>query len=48
MKEKIFTVPDGTTIITKGMVPCDTTIVIIPESVTEIGEDAFCGCPSLN
>lgn len=48
MKDNVFTVPDGTTIITKGMIPRDTTIVIIPEGVTEIGDSAFDGCESLN
>ena len=47
MAERIFTVPDGTTIITEGMIPSDTTIVIIPEGVTEIGDNAFKGCTSL-
>ena len=47
MKDNVFTVPDGTTIITKGMIPRDTTIVIIPEGVTEIGALAFYDCDSL-
>ena len=47
MKEKIFNIPDGTVIITKDMVPRDTTIAVIPKGVTEIGEDAFYDCTLL-
>ena len=48
MKDNVFIVPDGTTIITRGMIPSDTTVVVIPEGVTEIGDGAFSDCTSLN
>ena len=47
MKEKTFTVPDGATIITDGMIPRDTTDVIIPEGLTKISDGAFVSCTSL-
>ena len=48
MKDNVFIVPDGTTIITRGMIPYDTTVVIIPKGVTAIGDGAFSDCTSLN
>ena len=47
MKEKIFTVPDGTTMVKKGMVPRNTTVVNIPETVMSIDSYAFYDCESL-
>ena len=47
MKEKIFTVPDGTTEIKRGMIPRDATVVVIPEGVTSIGDEAFYDCEAL-
>ena len=43
----VFTVPDGTKIVTKDMVPRDTTIVNIPASVVSIESGAFSNCKNL-
>ena len=47
MKDNVFTIPDGTTVISYGMVPKNATECVIPAGVTEIGNNAFEGCESL-
>ena len=44
---KTFIIPEGTTVITQGIVPQDVTKVIIPDGVAEIGEYAFSRCKAL-
>ena len=38
MKENVFIVPEGTKVITHGIVPQDVTKVVIPDTVIEIGD----------
>ena len=48
MKENVFIVPEGTKVITRGIVPQDVTKVVIPDTVIEIGDDAFDSCKDLS
>lgn len=43
-----FSIPEGTKVVTPGMVPNDTTIVNIPSSVVSIESGAFANCKGLN
>ncbi|MCQ2489895.1 MAG: leucine-rich repeat domain-containing protein [Clostridia bacterium] len=43
-----FSIPDGTKVVTPGMVPNDTTTVNIPSSVVSIESGAFANCKGLN
>ncbi len=46
--ESAFSIPEGTKVVTPGMVPNDTTIVNIPNSVVSIESGAFANCKGLN
>lgn len=43
-----FSIPEGTKVVTPGMVPNDTTTVNIPSSVVSIESGAFTNCKGLN
>ena len=43
-----FSIPEGTKVVTPGMVPNDTTTVNIPSSVVSIESGAFANCKGLN
>ena len=43
-----FSIPEGTKVVTPGMVPNDTTTVDIPSSVVSIESGAFTNCKGLN
>lgn len=43
-----FSIPDGTKVVTPGMVPNDATTVNIPSSVVSIESGAFANCKGLN
>ena len=43
-----YSIPDGTKVVTPGMVPNDTTTVNIPSSVVSIESGAFANCKGLN
>lgn len=44
----VFSIPEGTKTVSPGMVPDDTTVVNIPNSVTVIESGAFANCKGLN
>ena len=46
--ESAFSIPEGTKVVTPGMVPNDTTTVNIPSSVVSIESGAFANCKGLN
>ena len=43
-----FSIPEGTKVVTKGMVPDDTTVINIPSSVVSIESGAFANCKGLD
>lgn len=47
-EESVFSIPEGTKTVSPGMVPDDTTVVNIPNSVTVIESGAFANCKGLN
>lgn len=47
-EESTFYIPEGTKVVTPGMVPNDTTTVNIPSSVVSIESGAFANCKGLN